>query len=46
MWEIVFCILQVSMPVFQSLEAFWPGTLSLLGENMEGLKSMHNYHQA
>ncbi len=33
------------MPVFQSLEAFWPGTLSLLGENMEGLKSMHNYHQ-
>lgn len=35
----------VSMPVFQSLEAFWPGTLSLIGENMKGMKSMHNYHQ-
>ncbi|TRY73471.1 hypothetical protein TCAL_01574 [Tigriopus californicus] len=35
----------VTMPVFQSLEAFWPGTLSLIGENMKGLKSLHNYHQ-
>ena len=35
----------VSMPVFQSLEAFWPGVLSLVGENIKGLKSIHNYHQ-
>lgn len=31
--------------MFQSLEAFWPGMLSLVGENVKGLKSMHNYHQ-
>ncbi len=36
---------QVTMPVFQSLEAFWPGALSLLGENMKAMKTMHNYHQ-
>ena len=36
----------VTLPVFQSLEAFWPGLLSLVGENQKGLKSIHNYHQA
>ena len=35
----------VTLPVFQSLEAFWPGLLSLVGENQKGLKSIHNYHQ-
>ena len=35
----------VTLPVFQSLEAFWPGLLSLVGENQRGLKSIHNYHQ-
>ena len=35
----------VTMPVFQSLEAFWPGILSLIGDNIGGLKSIHNYHQ-
>ena len=35
----------VTLPVFQSLEAFWPGLLSLVGENSKGLKSVHNYHQ-
>lgn len=35
----------VTMPVFQSLEAFWPGVLSLVGESDKGLKSLHNYHQ-
>ena len=35
----------VTLPVFQSLEAFWPGLLSLVGENVKGLKSIHNYHQ-
>ena len=35
----------VTMPVFQSLEAFWPGILSLVGDNISALKSIHNYHQ-
>ena len=35
----------VTLPVFQSLEAFWPGLLSLVGDNAKGLKSVHNYHQ-
>jgi mannosidase alpha-like ER degradation enhancer 2 len=35
----------VTMPVFQSLEAFWPGILSLIGDNIGALKSIHNYHQ-
>ena len=35
----------VSMPVFQSLEAFWPGVLSLIGDNVPAMKTMHNYHQ-
>jgi mannosidase alpha-like ER degradation enhancer 2 len=35
----------VTMPVFQSLEAFWPGILSLVGDNIGGLRSIHNYHQ-
>ncbi|KAI5723370.1 hypothetical protein M8J76_005139 [Diaphorina citri] len=36
---------QVSLPVFQSLEAFWPGILSLIGDVSAGMKSLHNYHQ-
>jgi hypothetical protein len=35
----------VTLPVFQSLEAFWPGLLSLAGDNMAAMKSIHNYHQ-
>lgn len=35
----------ITMPVFQSLEAFWPGALSLVGENMKALKSIHNYQK-
>ncbi|CAH0385855.1 unnamed protein product [Bemisia tabaci] len=34
---------QVTMPVFQSLEAYWPGVLSLIGNVSEGLKSIQNY---
>ena len=26
----------VTMPVFQSLEAFWPGMLTLVGEELQG----------
>ncbi|XP_049859521.1 ER degradation-enhancing alpha-mannosidase-like protein 2 isoform X1 [Schistocerca gregaria] len=36
---------QVTLPVFQSLEAYWPGVLSLIGEVSKGMKSLHNYHQ-
>ncbi|XP_022188395.2 uncharacterized protein LOC111047036 [Nilaparvata lugens] len=36
---------QVTLPVFQSLEAYWPGLLSLVGDIDAGMKSMHNYYQ-
>lgn len=36
---------QVTIPVFQSLEAYWPGVLSLLGETSNAMKTLHNYHQ-
>ncbi|XP_066992134.1 ER degradation-enhancing alpha-mannosidase-like protein 2 [Anabrus simplex] len=36
---------QVTLPVFQSLEAYWPGVLSLIGDINKGVKSLHNYHQ-
>ena len=35
----------VTMPLFQNLEAFWPGTLSMVGDIEAGLRSVHNYHQ-
>lgn len=36
---------KVTMPVFQSLEAFWPGLLSLVGDLENARKSLYNYHQ-
>nr|CAD7410524.1 unnamed protein product [Timema poppensis] len=36
---------QVTLPVFQSLEAYWPGVLSLIGDVNKAIKSLHNYHQ-
>ncbi|KAF4530389.1 hypothetical protein B566_EDAN018726 [Ephemera danica] len=36
---------QVTLPVFQSLEAYWPGVLSLIGDVNTAMKSIHNYHQ-
>jgi len=36
---------QVTMPLFQNLEAFWPGTLSMVGDVSGAMKSLHNYHQ-
>lgn len=36
---------QVTLPVFQSLEAYWPGVLSLFGEIEDAMKSLHNYHR-
>ena len=35
----------VTMPLFQNLEAFWPGTLSMVGDIEAALRSAHNYHQ-
>ncbi|XP_069099993.1 ER degradation-enhancing alpha-mannosidase-like protein 2 isoform X2 [Pleurodeles waltl] len=34
----------VSMPVFQSLEAFWPGLQSLIGDTDNAMKTFHNYY--
>ncbi|RWS28394.1 ER degradation-enhancing alpha-mannosidase-like protein 2 [Leptotrombidium deliense] len=34
-----------TMPIFQSLEAFWPGLLVLIGETSLAQKSLYNYHQ-
>lgn len=35
---------QVTLPVFQSLEAYWPGVLSLFGDTTAAMRSLHNYH--
>ncbi|XP_038659558.1 ER degradation-enhancing alpha-mannosidase-like protein 2 isoform X3 [Scyliorhinus canicula] len=35
----------ISMPVFQSLEAFWPGLQSLIGDINSAMKTFHNYYQ-
>uniref|UniRef100_A0A2P2I5Z2 alpha-1,2-Mannosidase n=1 Tax=Hirondellea gigas TaxID=1518452 RepID=A0A2P2I5Z2_9CRUS len=35
----------VTMPVFQSLEAFWPGVLTLAGDVGAAQKTLFNYHQ-
>ncbi|XP_012251429.2 ER degradation-enhancing alpha-mannosidase-like protein 2 [Athalia rosae] len=36
---------QVTLPVFQSLDAYWPGVLSFFGDVSNAMKSLHNYHQ-
>ncbi|MCJ8741805.1 hypothetical protein PDJAM_G00074950 [Pangasius djambal] len=33
----------VSMPIFQSLEAFWPGLQSLIGDIESATRTFHNY---
>lgn len=35
---------QMTLPVFQSLQAFWPGLLSLIGDISTAMKSLHNMH--
>lgn len=35
---------KVTLPVFQSLEAYWPGVLSLYGDTAAAMKTLHNYH--
>lgn len=35
----------VSLPVFQNLEAYWPGVLSTIGKTSDAMKSILNYHQ-
>ncbi|KAM4622474.1 ER degradation-enhancing alpha-mannosidase-like protein 2 [Discoglossus pictus] len=34
----------VSMPIFQSLEAFWPGLQSLVGDIGNAMRTFHNYN--
>ncbi|KAJ8725160.1 hypothetical protein PYW07_016118 [Mythimna separata] len=34
----------VTLPVFQSLESYWPGVLSLVGESDTAMRIIHNYH--
>ncbi|XP_068627733.1 ER degradation-enhancing alpha-mannosidase-like protein 2 [Battus philenor] len=34
----------VTLPVFQSLESYWPGVLSLIGETDTAMRIIHNYH--
>lgn len=34
----------VTLPVFQSLESYWPGLLSLIGESDTAMRIIHNYH--
>ncbi|XP_045459971.1 ER degradation-enhancing alpha-mannosidase-like protein 2, partial [Melitaea cinxia] len=34
----------VTLPVFQSLDSYWPGLLSLIGESDTALRIIHNYH--
>ncbi|KAM7346551.1 ER degradation-enhancing alpha-mannosidase-like protein 2 [Cochliomyia hominivorax] len=34
---------QVTLPVFQSLEAFWPGVLSLIGDKQAAIRTLANY---
>ncbi|XP_063816215.1 ER degradation-enhancing alpha-mannosidase-like protein 2 [Pseudophryne corroboree] len=34
----------VSMPIFQSLEAFWPGLQSLIGDIGNAMRTFHNYY--
>ncbi|KAK7590126.1 hypothetical protein V9T40_001739 [Parthenolecanium corni] len=34
----------ITLPLFQSLEAYWPGILSHIGNLNESIRSIHNYH--
>ncbi|XP_060800763.1 ER degradation-enhancing alpha-mannosidase-like protein 2 [Amyelois transitella] len=34
----------VTLPVFQSLESYYPGLLSLIGESDTAMRIIHNYH--
>jgi ER degradation enhancer, mannosidase alpha-like 2 len=35
---------QLTLPIFQSLQAFWPGLLSMIGDPHNAMRSMHNIH--
>lgn len=35
---------QLTLPIFQSLQAFWPGVLGLIGDPTNAMKSLHNIH--
>ncbi|VDI01241.1 ER degradation enhancer, mannosidase alpha-like 2 [Mytilus galloprovincialis] len=35
----------ITLPMFTSLDAYWPGILSMLGDNDQAMKTLHNFHQ-
>ncbi|XP_050530017.1 ER degradation-enhancing alpha-mannosidase-like protein 2 isoform X2 [Daktulosphaira vitifoliae] len=35
---------QITMPVYQSLDSYWPGLLSLIGDIDSAMKTISNYH--
>ncbi|CAH1785924.1 unnamed protein product [Owenia fusiformis] len=35
----------ISLPIFQSLDGYWPGLQSLIGDIEKGMKTILNYHQ-
>lgn len=35
----------ITLPVFTSLDSYWPGIQSLLGETEKAMKTIHNFHQ-
>ncbi|KAL5007551.1 hypothetical protein ScPMuIL_016357 [Solemya velum] len=35
----------ITLPVFTSLDAFWPGIQSMVGDIEKGMKTIHNFHQ-
>ena len=36
---------QITLPIFRSSEAFWPGLLTLISDTEQAQKSILNYHQ-
>ncbi|KAK6191386.1 hypothetical protein SNE40_003090 [Patella caerulea] len=35
----------ITIPVFTSLDAYWPGIQCMLGDIEKGMKTIHNFHQ-
>ncbi|XP_046546158.1 ER degradation-enhancing alpha-mannosidase-like protein 2 [Haliotis rubra] len=35
----------ITLPVFTSLDCYWPGVQGMMGSVEKGMKTLHNYHQ-
>ncbi|XP_059170885.1 uncharacterized protein LOC131952295 [Physella acuta] len=35
----------ITLPLFTSLDGFWPGIQAILGDIEDGMKTIHNFHQ-